>query len=176
MRKLFLIVGMLLMAGTSAQEKEGYDLGKNEFKLNASNLIGFKFFDVAYEVLPNEDTSLGLSFLINISPDEDFNEYRTLSLTPFVRKYFSNGYAKGFFVEGFGMFNRGNYYTFNQVTLEDVEQSYNDFALGISVGGKFVTRKGFLAEIYGGIGRNFFEVDNSPELVGRGGISIGFRF
>jgi hypothetical protein len=35
--------------------------------------------------------------------------------------------------------------------------------------------EGFVFEINAGIGRNLFS-DNSPEIVGRGGITLGYRF
>ena len=54
-------------------------------------------------------------------------------------------------------------------------RDYTDFALGISVGGKFVTKRGFIAEIYLGIGRDLLG-NTDVEVVGRGGISLGYRF
>jgi len=55
------------------------------------------------------------------------------------------------------------------------EDKYTDFAVGISVGAKFVTKRGFIAEIYAGIGRDLLN-NSDIEVVGRGGISIGYRF
>ena len=52
---------------------------------------------------------------------------------------------------------------------------YTDFAVGISVGAKFVSKRGFIAEIYAGIGRDLLG-ESDIEVVGRGGISIGKRF
>jgi hypothetical protein len=56
-----------------------------------------------------------------------------------------------------------------------------DFALGVSVGGKFVIKSGFTAEIYLGVGRNLindesenFYIENN--VITRGGISLGYRF
>jgi hypothetical protein len=48
-------------------------------------------------------------------------------------------------------------------------------AFGISVGGKFVSQKGFSTELLLGLGRNFLENENN-EVVGRIGISVGYRF
>jgi len=48
-------------------------------------------------------------------------------------------------------------------------------AAGISVGGKFVTKRGFVTEIYLGIGRDLLG-NSDIEVVGRGGVSIGYRF
>ena len=44
------------------------------------------------------------------------------------------------------------------------------------MGGKFISRKGFTTEIYLGIGRNLGGDDNSVAAVGRGVISVGYRF
>ncbi|WP_231874454.1 hypothetical protein [Polaribacter atrinae] len=51
-----------------------------------------------------------------------------------------------------------------------------EFAVGISVGGKFISKKGFTTEIYLGVGRNLGGDNDSLEAVGRGGISLGYRF
>ena len=176
MKNAVIIASMVLFIGAAAQETKGEAFGRNEVKLNATNLIGFQFMDLTYENLLNEDSSLGIGVLFYFGTEQDdYWDYRTFSLTPFYRQYFSEAYAKGFFVEGFGMFNSGSYD--DEATLfSSDEATFYDFALGISLGGKFVNKKGFMAEIYGGIGRNFFAGENSPEVVSRGGISVGFRF
>jgi hypothetical protein len=56
-----------------------------------------------------------------------------------------------------------------------IEETYTDFAVGISIGTKIVSRRGFVAEIYGGIGRDLLN-KSDVEVVGRGGISLGYRF
>lgn len=153
---------------------------KHEVKLNATNLIIFSYLDGSYEYLINEESSFGVGLLASFSDDDFFDEYRTFSITPYYRQYFSQKYAKGFFVEGFGMLNSGKdeFFTSQGIDQPDVivEETYTDFALGVSVGGKFVTPRGFVAEIYLGIGRNLLGNDSGVELVGRGGISLGYRF
>ncbi len=155
---------------------------QNELKLNVFNLIAFKFADLTYERLINEETSFGFGLLVRIGEyDEDIGYDRSFSFTPFYRKYFSRSYASGFFVEGFAMLNSGNedvYAEFDEQTGNLIRsyEKYTDFALGVSIGGKFISKRGFLAEVYGGIGRNFLDSDFAPEVVPRGGISLGFRF
>ena len=52
-----------------------------------------------------------------------------------------------------------------------------DFALGFGIGGKWITKKGFVFEINSGVGRNLFNSnDNDYQIVGRGGITLGYRF
>ena len=66
--------------------------------------------------------------------------------------------------------NSGNYNT------QRNDETKTEFAVGISVGGKFISKKGFTTEIYLGIGRNLGGDNGSLEAVGRGGISLGYRF
>ena len=63
----------------------------------------------------------------------------------------------------------------NGTMLRDVEVEYSDFALGFGVGGKFVSKNGFLIDLSFGIGRNLFNRD-SPDLVVLPNINVGYRF
>ena len=182
--KRIVLLGMVTFMschGLFAQDVLQDNPDKDELKINVFNLLAFEFVDVSYERLLDEESSFGVGFLVNIGNDEGiFDYYRKFSITPFYRRYFSQTYAGGFFIEGFGMLNTGeeDIFNFNDITLatERIGENYTDFAIGISIGGKFVSRKGFVAEIYSGIGRNFFSSEFSPEVVGRGGVSLGFRF
>lgn len=183
MRKLYPLLAILLFPNTFfGQDQISDDIDKHELKLNATNLIIFSYLDGAYEHLINEESSFGVNLLFSFSDDEILDEYRTFSITPYYRQYFSRKYAKGFFVEGFGMLNSGDAFVGpaifdanGNVTYEG-EENYTDFALGVSVGGKFVTPRGFVVDLYLGIGRNLLNTDFSPELVGRGGVTLGYRF
>ena len=169
---LLFIVGVSLFA----QENESR---QNELKINMSNLIGFKWFDVSYERLLNEEASIGVGTLFSLDNEsEGLDEYRTFSITPYYRQFFSSQYAQGFFVEAFTMLHSGkeyNYYSNSGPYDTLVEEKYTDFAVGISVGGKWVTKRGFVAEVYAGIGRDLLN-QSDIEVVGRGGVSIGYRF
>ncbi len=178
-----ILLTVLSVKGQNSDKQYLQDIDKkHELRLDAFSLIVFSSFDVTYERLLNKDTSLGVSVFYNfndISSDVYFP--KTFSITPFYRWFFSDTrYARGFFVEGFGMLNtfEDEVYFFNSNNF-DVERETN-FALGVSVGGKFVIRSGFTAEIFIGVGRNLFngDADNfiDNELVSRGGISLGYRF
>jgi hypothetical protein len=57
------------------------------------------------------------------------------------------------------------------------ENNVTDFALGLGFGGKWITKQGFLAELNFGVGRNLFNTKESgSEIIGKGGITIGYRF
>ena len=175
MKKLFVLLCLSIFTFGYSQDKEKVDFPKNEIKGNALFLV-LGAVEVTYERL-NENSGLGVS-LFFVS-EEDFDA--SFSLTPFYRAYFGKKPAAGFFVEGFSMINTGKnesdtYYDYNTDTSYNVEgEKYTDFALGFGLGSKWVHKRGFVFEINAGIGRNLFS-DNSPEVVGRGGITLGYRF
>lgn len=184
MKKTILLLGLLCLTFSISKAQDIPDPtdDRDEIKLNLLNLVAFKYLDGSYEKIIDEESSFGIAALVNLGDDNDTFDYlREFSITPYYRRYFSKGYAKGFFVEGFGMLNQASDEyggTFDDVTQEFTydTDTYTDFAIGVAVGGKFISKRGFVAEIYGGIGRNLLNSDNPVEVVGRGGISLGFRF
>ncbi len=181
MKKIATLSLLLILASThlfAQQEKSLQQEKSNELKINAFNLIVFKAIDLSYERLIDEESSYGASLLFTLGNDEIFDYIREYSVAPYYRRYFSKGYAKGFFVEGFGMLNgyKDNFH-YDSNSNSYTEEKYTDFALGISIGGKFVSKKGFVVDIYTGIGRNLFNSDESfIDVVTRGGITLGYRF
>ena len=192
---LFLLVTFVSLSFT-AQEFEGpkenrYPEGvekKNELKLNAFNLIAFAALDISYEKVISANSSYGVAIFYNFSDyeNDDITFPKKFSITPYYRWFFSEyQYAQGFFIEGFGMLN----------TFQDFYDSYDynnnyskiktqtSFALGISVGGKFVLKEGFTAEVLAGVGRNLIKGESQEdyntfqnEIIGRFGVSLGYRF
>ncbi len=185
MKKILFILVLLLTFSSYAQIEINEPVEKkNEVYLNAFNLITFKWFDVSYEYLLNEESSIGVSALVSLDDDSfGYDSYRKFSITPYYRHFFSSKYAQGFFMEAFTMINGGTneYYWQGYENIDDgyewgyEEKDYTDMAFGISVGGKFVSKRGFVGEVHAGVGRNLFN-DNSPEVIGRGSISFGYRF
>lgn len=176
MKNLLVLLCFSLLTFGYSQDKEKIDFLKNEIKGNALFLV-LGAVEVTYERLINENSGLGVSiFFIN---EEDFDN--NFSLTPYYRAYFGKKPSAGFFVEGFGMINTGNsggysVYDFNTNSYYNFEgEKYTDFALGFGLGSKWVHKRGFIFEINAGIGRNLLNA-NSPEIVGRGGITLGYRF
>jgi hypothetical protein len=184
MKKYITIIIILTSVVSFGQEQEK-KIRSNEIKLNVFNALIFKSFDLTYEYLINDESAAGLSFMVNLNDDfsdgPDYNE--EYAITPYYRHYFSSKYAMGFFIEAFGMFNKqeiDEYYYYDDYFQEPeiIQESSNNFALGFSLGGKFVSSKGFVFEFFGGIGRNLFTSSdfNSTEFVPRLGISLGYRF
>jgi len=189
MKKLILIPILLLALHSFAQKTEEKKKS-HEAKLNAFNTLIFKSLEGSYEYLINKESSAGISIMVNLN--DEFNEgpeyAETFAITPFYRRFFSRKYAWGFFMEAFGMYNkqRDDYYeyddpgydSYHEFNTTVVDKETNNFALGISIGGKFVSQKGFAFEFYGGVGRNLFTSDSryNYEFVPRLGVSFGYRF
>jgi hypothetical protein len=192
---LFLLVTFVSLSFT-AQEFEGpkenrYPEGvekKNELKLNAFNLIAFAALDISYEKVISANSSYGVGIFYNFSDyeNDDITFPKKFSITPYYRWFFSEyQYAQGFFIEGFGMLNTFqdfyNSYDYNNNYSKIKTQT--SFALGISVGGKFVLKEGFTAEVLAGVGRNLIKGESQEdyntfqnEIIGRFGVSLGYRF
>jgi hypothetical protein len=184
MKKLCALLVFLCLTSSylNAQDSTDPTDGRDEVKFGLFNLVAFKYLDGSYERVIDEESSFGVAGLINLGADYDTFDYRReFSITPYYRRYFSKGYAKGFFVEGFGMLNQSSdefYSSFNEFGQPNgfAIEKFTDIAIGVSLGGKFISKRGFVAEVYGGLGRNLLNSNNPVEVVGRGGISLGFRF
>lgn len=175
MKKLLLFLCMASFTFGYGQVEKQIDFKRNELKGNAIFLVAGAL-EITYERLLNEESGVGISLFVPYDDSIDIN----LSLTPYYRFYFGKKPAAGFFVEGFGMLNsytqpasEGDWFS-NYV---GPEKDVTDFALGFGLGAKWATRKGFIFEINGGIGRNLFNSSDTDYLiVGRGGINLGYRF
>lgn len=183
MKKIFIVFSMFLyVLNTSAQTDSipRNNYGKNEVKLNAVMLLAGAF-EPSYERNLSQESSVGISLYIpfdNENIDNDINYY----VSPYYRIFFGDKYAGGFFLEGFGMLNstksRSSRFTndFDPVRIEKVED-ITDFALGFGLGGKWMTKGGFVFEVNGGVGRNILNTaKNDYDFVGKIGFNLGYRF
>ncbi|WP_158614720.1 MULTISPECIES: DUF3575 domain-containing protein [unclassified Flavobacterium] len=172
MKKLFVLICLTSSLFGFSQEKETTDFKKNEIKLNVAFLVAGGF-EGTFERIINEESAFGVSLFIPIIEDIEPN----FSVTPYYRYYFGKKPAAGFFAEGFGMLNSYDSYIYNDNSFNSDIETRTDFALGFGLGAKWITKKGFLFEINAGVGRNLFNSsDTDFEIVGRGGITFGYRF
>ncbi len=175
MKKITTLLCVFSCCIAISQEKEVPTFKKNELKANALFLV-LGAAEITYERLLTEDSGLGATVFFVAEDEFDSN----FIFTPYYRAYFGKKPAAGFFVEGFGMINTGisnkMYYYDNNGNLTNIDKDrYTDFALGFGLGSKWVHKRGFVFEINAGIGRNLLSAD-SPEVVPRGGITLGYRF
>ncbi len=185
MKKLCLVVLLALFTfnvsfsqeNNSSNSKSDTSTNFNEIKLNGLFLV-LGAFEVTYERTINEESGAGITVFLPIDDDvsDDINYY----ISPYYRFYFGKKYAAGFYVEGFGMLNSTNENRFFSDTIigfTESREKNTDFALGIGIGGKWVTKSGFIGEIGFGVGRNLFSSnDLDYEIIGKGGITLGYRF
>ena len=173
MKKRLLVAVLIYVSIHSAFSqninRQSSEASSDELKLNAFFLV-LGALEVTYEHILNEKSGLGISLMVPISKDvsEDVKYY----VSPYYRFYFGEKQAAGFFLEGFGMLNSVKREYF------DIDDDFTtDFALGIGWGGKWLAKGGFTGELHMGIGRNLFENhDGDTEIIGKAGVSLGYRF
>ena len=163
---------LLTFATASAQAYPDPPI-RQEIKLNMGLFLATTTIEASYEYFLTSDTSLGVTAYFD-NDKTDFNG--DFGIGPNFRAYFGYGYANGFFAEAFGLYYTGQ----EEIPIDfsgprDVQ--YNTFALGLGIGGKWVTRSQRLTfEITGGFGRNVNPEDFQDSFMYRLGLSIGFRF
>jgi len=179
MKKIFVTLVLVFTTFLGfAQEEETVEY-KNELKINAAYLLG-GIPEISYERIIKEDQGVGVSFAFSI----ENNNFYDFIFTPYYRLYFGKKRAAGFFMEANAAFfsERGYSYYYDYVDdypyYHEEEESKIGAGLGLAVGGKFLAKNSWVGEIYGGLGRNFVNVDNSSFSVvyPRAGISLGKRF
>ncbi|AUC16474.1 hypothetical protein BTO06_15535 [Tenacibaculum sp. SZ-18] len=158
MKKTLVIFAVLVNFVTQAQQEISVDLG---------DALVMKTIEVTYEYYLADQSSIGISGLFNFEgKNSDFRYNEDNMITPFFRHYFTTAQNWNYFGEIFIGINSGE---------KDSAIKYTDGALGVSVGTKYVSNGGFMVSVLGGIGRNMFS-DNSPAVVPRVGLNIGYRF
>lgn len=151
---------------------------KNDVKLNAALLL-LGTFEAGYERNLNEKSSLGISFL-TVFNNENSNDDENYMISPYYRKYFGKKFASGFFAEGFGMLSSidgKKIYDTNDNSIFTEGSDVIDMSLGIGLGGKWVTKSGFIFEVNAGWGKLLFNADKTDhDQVARFGFHLGYRF
>lgn len=195
MRKIIITLASLLLLGLlpgTARAQEGVLTSGplNEVKLNLPITIAGKGVDLSCERILLEDLSAGAAVTYV------FNQTYALpyqyAVTPYARWFFwkrrgqEDHPGAGFFLEvSMGLFG-GNVVESHWVDPEDgdgkpvyTSEEKNGFGVGpgLAVGHKWISRNGFVGEIYVGAGRNF--VGPTEQLLPaffRSGIALGYRF
>ncbi|NJB81804.1 DUF3575 domain-containing protein [Wenyingzhuangia aestuarii] len=173
-----ILFSILAVNGQNKDEIPPYSFeNKNELKINVY-FTAFGLFETTYERNLNRKSSLGITGLYSFSKkyDEDVN----FQISPFYRRYFGKKYASGFFIEGFGTLG-----SIDGKQLTDVNGNITlnegpdviDLSLGLSIGYKWVTKKGIIFEALFGMGGNLFNANKTDHnIINRRAISIGYRF
>lgn len=164
MKYSILLFVLLCFPGICLQAQEDVPdyIGNNELKLNAAYLLA-GFAEITYERLLGDDSAIGISAGFALDNDIDYR----FAVLPYYRLYFGKKRAAGFFVEG-----NANFFS------ERGFESDTEFGagLGLAVGGKLINSKGWIAELFLGLGRNLVNNDEISEAYPRAGILVGKRF
>ncbi len=189
-----LLMILLSFSGYAQEDKEQTDSEKrlesftkkkrHELSLDVTAALILPAFQPRYEYILGRYSGFGADLFIAID-NENVNteELEKFSITPFYRQYFFSKEdfgAKGFYAEGFL-----KAYTYESVSnidifppQEDMEETYFETALGVSIGWKWVSNSGFMIDLGIGIGRNLGFADDPDNIVviPRGGLHFGWRF
>ena len=171
MKKIILLFAICLSSFGYAQQ---------ELKLDIADALVVRSLEFSYEKYLTDESSFGISAQFNLAKQSaDFRYNENMMITPYYRHYFSTNEKWNFFGEGFLGINSGKKEIKGQInnnggTLDSYEK-YTDGALGVAVGTKYIASGGLVIDLYGGVGRNLFG-SNSPVLVPRVGLNIGWRF
>lgn len=195
MKRLFFICVCLWGMGIYAQEELGIpiDSPKNEFRINAFNLLVFKSFDVSYERAINNESSFGINTMFSLEGDSRFTNkdyiyyYEGFTFTPYYRLYFGKKTNAGFFGEAFAILATGryDYYGSDYETCHECLsvggygyslRKFTEFGIGLSFGVKLIKKPNFVANIHGGVARNFLDSTYGPGVTPRASISFGWRY
>lgn len=168
MKKILVTFTILISSLVVAQR------GTQEVSIDLADALAMKTLELNYEYYLGEQSSVGLSALFNFEKrSSDFKYNEKNMFTPYFRHYFTSSKNWNYFGEIFMGFNSGeDDYKEGAITKY---RNYTDGALGVSVGTKYTSNGGLMVSLLGGIGRNLFS-ENSPILVPRLGVNIGYRF
>lgn len=147
---------------------------QNELSINALYLL-LGAFEVRYEYLLNENSSIGASGLYTY--DDGLWDYK-YNLNGFYRHYFGKKYAGGFYGEFFLSYNgiEHYYYYSNNGSLSWNENASHNLGAGFAFGTKLISKDNLLLDIGTGLSRNFISSGYDDWLVPRFNISFGYRF
>ena len=181
--KKILLLSFLIFIGFSnssqAQGLEAKSVKKNELKLNVLSFLFMNYGEFSYERLLSDESALGVHAGFGFGDSESLIYHTNYLIEPYYRLYFGKKVAAGFFVEGNG--HLGSLNVHNGNLIGNNESYYTEEftgGLGVSTGGKFLTRSGIVMEIYLGVKRNFTKSrndDNVGALLSIGA-TIGKRF
>ncbi len=177
MKKIVIVLVAIIGFQSFAQE--------HEVKLDVFDLAVFKSLDLTYMYILNEESGVGISIFKNLADaDNIFKQREDFTITPYYRQYFALGRTENIYAEGFLAINSGRDFYKEEIIIggvatgeyEEKELKYTDGAFGFVIGKSFISPRGFVLDLYAGVGRNLFDSEGSPSLIPRIGINTGFRF
>jgi hypothetical protein len=186
MKKIILLSTMLLALISVKGQETTTDNSerKNDIMISPIELIVGNYINISYERLLNNSVGIGLNGIFSFG-EKTNDALNFTQFSPYIRKYFGNKYAGGFFIEGFVPItstpvtkytqNYGYYYS----TPTKSTTTLTTLGFGIGFGGKWITKSNIIFELSAGIGKRFRTSDDAPNdtnLTSKGMLGIGYRF
>lgn len=168
----YLAVFSLLTIDVVAQTVEPSEKVKplSEIKLNVAYAL-FEIVEIDYELILNGDFSVGVAGNYWFA----YEPYIQWQVIPNFRYYpIESMYGSGFFIEVNACFLTLNDYYYSPITQSERKSTTFGGGMGLAPGYKFLSKGGFVLEIYTGLGR-IFGVENI-EVYPRVGVTMGKRF
>lgn len=181
---LFLIAGIISGYSVQAQSTSEADISgktiverKNELKVGALKLILGPILDLEYERVLSNYGSLGANMVIDLNDALVFD----FSFTPYYRFYFNRNReygTSGFFTQAFMGYSTGKGVSWDGTpgNINVKEERFNALSMGLSIGGKWINRQGFVLQLIGGLGRTITNNDYMNEVIFQGDLMVGYRF
>jgi len=155
-----------------SQDNDSQNFGRHEMKVNLFYAV-LESASLEYEYIVNSDFTVGLgaSYFFDVSS----SEFEFIAV-PNARFYPGNQVAaSGFFTELSIPFYPWDDRVYNRSTKKFEEDILIGVGVGVAAGYKLISKKGFVTELFFGIGRNFNNEIN-VELFSRFGVTFGKRF
>ena len=168
----YLVLLMLFSAHiVCSQEKD--KIKQHELSLNMPYFLG-GLFEANYSHILNDESSIGISGGFSFDSAIEYQFF----LIPNYRIFFGEKIADGYFIEtNVAFFSRDEQVDafFGTVNANNNLKKIG-FGVGFAFGRKFLSKKGFIGEVFLGMGRNFINTEEIGTVYPRFGISIGKRF
>lgn len=165
-----ILLGLFTFSAIAQDQPDSNALKKNEIHINTLHTL-FGFPDFTYERILNDESGLGISVAFSLGGEIDYNYL----IIPYYRLYFGEKHASGFFLEANSALASTD--SWDWVRDYDYEKSlYFHFGFWVACGGKFLTKSGWVGELYLGLGRYFTKNKYGDEVYPRIGITFGKRF
>ena len=186
MYKSFLL--FLICFSAAAQDQPA--VKHHEIRTNVLGTISQGAYNLSIEKKTPGNFSYGLGGSITQSASQkaafetgNKSNLPVWDITPFVRYKLSKSIRSYYFAEAFSSLNHGknkailrNTDAANTAVYSVEKSKYTDLALGGSLGYKFFIKEVFALEFLVGFGSNLLNTKQSPDVVSRVGLSIGYQF
>lgn len=192
---LLILSAALFNSSAFAQSKRASEIPhRHNIKVNLlSSVISFAP-EISYEYITTPEGAFGIKGLFNLNAvqKKEYNErsfwdkgVADIRLTPYYRWYFFGNtkserrIANGFYLEANASYAHLTYGKYDSTgssnSTELISERGNTFGLGVGIGGQFSTRKNWVFDFGGYLGRNII-YPNNENMYGMLYISIGKRF